>query len=241
MPADVKETFFFETETLPDLVEYQQKFGIDPSASFMEISPSYFASDNARRNIAALFPDAKIVITLRDPVDRAVSAVRHVQRIGFLERDADPGTFTGNKHIMNILDGSAYRKHVLAWSRAFPGRVLQIKQDDSGTYREDAIAVLSSFVETDLSHNSFKSVRSNPARVARSSALVLVSRYVRDFARNRGMLSVIRRLKPLERYLFKSAPDDTNIAPLRAFLAERLEDEVVYFRNAPLFEHPKAP
>ena len=83
-PANVKETFFFERPGC-GLEEYERRFAVDPERPFLECSPSYFTSETAVENLSRLFPGARVVITLRDPVTRVLSAIQHSRRIGLLD------------------------------------------------------------------------------------------------------------------------------------------------------------
>jgi hypothetical protein len=61
-----------------DLAKYPQLFAQGAGKLTGDISPNYsFMSAEAIQRAAALVPDAKIVILMRDPVDRAWSHARH--------------------------------------------------------------------------------------------------------------------------------------------------------------------
>jgi len=61
--------------------EYLELFG-NESGLKVEAS-AYISNPNALRNLYQLNPELKLILILRDPVDRAVSAFRHLKRDGF--------------------------------------------------------------------------------------------------------------------------------------------------------------
>ena len=219
-----KETFFFDAEE-PNLSAYEGRFGLDPAKRFVEVSPSYFANEVARRNLKRLFPDALIVITLRHPGERARSALSHARRDGRVSGSINEIAY--EKAVRNIIRGSSYSGHVKAWKEAFPGRILLLRQSNDGTFGDEAITAMSEAVGADVS--ALKSVRANPARVARSATLAKGAVSAKTFLRKRGGDAVVRALRPLNRVLFKSAaPDDS-----KAFFNTALASEIAFYATLP--------
>jgi len=76
--------------------------------------------------VAAENPDAKIVVVLRDPVRRAISAYRHWTKKGNLS----PGLGLRRTAIehpkMRILEYGFYARHLAAWRKVFPDEQIQI-------------------------------------------------------------------------------------------------------------------
>lgn len=63
--------------------KYRSLFRVEPRHRFMlDASVSYLYSSNAAAYIAAAHPDAKVIIVLRNPVDRAFSHYKHLVRDG---------------------------------------------------------------------------------------------------------------------------------------------------------------
>jgi hypothetical protein len=228
---NVKESFFFE-ESDPDLATYERLFGLDPREPFIEVSPSYFTSDQARANIARLFPEARVVVTLRHPVGRALSALQHAARIGSLDDAEVERPTLENKHVQRILDASSYERHIARWSERFPGRVLVLKQRDDGTYPEAAVAALGALIGVPLSVAEVAGRRANPARQSRSAVLVrLVRRCKQTLVRLRAR-RLIRALKVFEPLLFTRSRSLEG-SSAAAFFASHLAEEVRYFESLP--------
>jgi Sulfotransferase domain len=96
-PLRPEPKFFLEPGTADRLPEYLGRFypDADPRARVRcEKSTSYFESDQACKEIASAFPEARIVVVLRDPVDRARSHYDFSRRNGLedlpLEQALDP-------------------------------------------------------------------------------------------------------------------------------------------------------
>lgn len=100
-----------------------------------EATPNYFSDPRTPERVAALIPQARLVVLLRDPVSRAVSWVQHLQRLEGLEGSVDywleqelqqlevlspeqlavqPRTGTG------ALQDSCYDLHLARWKQALP-------------------------------------------------------------------------------------------------------------------------
>jgi hypothetical protein len=76
-----------------------------------EVAPTYFASANAREQIAKLIPDAKVVCIFRNPVDRVLSLYRLKRAYGMV-----PWTF--EQAILKdpeLLESSRYATHLKSW------------------------------------------------------------------------------------------------------------------------------
>ena len=227
----VKESFFFD-QLEPELAQYESLFGLDPGRPFIEVSPSYFTSDQASANIARLFPQARIVVTLRHPVRRALSALLHAGRIGLL-RDADVERPTLNsKHVCHILDGSSYSRHLVRWSEFFPGRVLVLKQESTGTYSKESIAPLGQFIGVPLSASGLAARRVNQAREPRFVPAVRLARGCKRVLVGLQAFQLVRRLKILESLLFKRARSLVG-SPAESFFTTHLAEEVRVFDAAP--------
>lgn len=90
-PSMYKEARFFLDQNYPlasalryngnNLIEYQKLFNCKGDRVFLEASPAYLYSDTALK-IAELLPNAKVVVVLREPIERLFSAYRYFKQIG---------------------------------------------------------------------------------------------------------------------------------------------------------------
>ncbi|MEM1056682.1 MAG: sulfotransferase [Bacteroidota bacterium] len=125
-PTHVKETFFFDRHWSRGLADYRAHFPRGATA-WAEIGPTYFDHAEAPARIAEVAPEAAVVVTLRDPVDRAVSLWQHHLRKGRVSRDF----WDAAESIPTILTAGDYAEHVSRWQAAFgQDRVLVLLTDD---------------------------------------------------------------------------------------------------------------
>ena len=224
----VKESFFFEQQA-PDLAEYSGRFGLDPAIPFVEISPSYFGSLAAMENLRALFPEAFIVITLRHPADRLISAVKHVNAIGV--RDSFEGIEQEDRFAKAKL-ASDYETHVTQWAERFPGRVLVLRQVAPGRYSEAGYAALRQVLEKDIPDAEFIGHRANQAAASRSRFLTAQMRRAVQVLRRAGAHRLVRALKVLRPLFFRRLGEaETGID--RAAVEQMLAREIAWFDAQP--------
>ncbi len=99
-----------------------------------EISPSYFCDPAAPARLARYAPDAKILLSLRDPVQRALSNHRHEVREGHLA-GADLSFEAGLANNPMYVEQGRYATHLKRWLQHFS--------------REQVLVVLMEDVESD--------------------------------------------------------------------------------------------
>jgi hypothetical protein len=91
LPPHKKELNFFTPENFNKGINwYLSQFpAIADEPDFLtgEASPAYFNSPIAIENIPKLFPETKIILLLRNPVDRAISLYYHNVKCGYETRD----------------------------------------------------------------------------------------------------------------------------------------------------------
>ncbi len=118
--AKPKEVDFFSYRYDRGIQWYERHFDADATADVRgEISPSYFCDYDAPVRAAAYSADLKIIVTLRDPVDRIVSNHRHELRVGHL-RGGDTSLRAGLLNNPMYIEQSRYTTHVKRWLEYFP-------------------------------------------------------------------------------------------------------------------------
>lgn len=83
-----------------------------------EVSPSYFHDPSAPQRISDYCPDVKLLLTLRDPVERAVSNHKHEVRLGHVVGDLSFEAGLANNPM--YIEQGLYGKHLANWLRWFP-------------------------------------------------------------------------------------------------------------------------
>ena len=197
-----------------------------------EASPSYLRHAEVPAAIRRVAPDARIVIVLREPIDRAYSWFLYARRLGFERRsflDAvraelsvplDPTCFPS--HVARSL----YAEAVARWLAEFGASALVLLFDDLATDQRTQVRAVFDLVGIDPSvadaidpehHNSFAQPRNGPSGRLIASA----------HARSLGRAIVPARLRPrIERLLLAPAPKPELDPTARQVLEELFRPDV---------------
>lgn len=84
-----------------------------------EFSPSYFHDLAAPTRVQGYAPDVRLLLTLRDPVERALSNHRHEVRLGHLP-GSDLSVETGIANNPMYVEQGLYARHLRNWLEHFP-------------------------------------------------------------------------------------------------------------------------
>ncbi len=102
----------------------------DPSRFLLDPSPSYFSSEMAAARISGYNPDARIIVCLREPVQRAFSHYWHLKKQLVIDFEFEDAL---DKHDVFIpwIETGFYAHHLRRWFRHFPrDRVLVQRFED---------------------------------------------------------------------------------------------------------------
>lgn len=136
------EVHYFDSHHLGDVEWYGTHYSPATSESVLgDITPQYFPMPPARvRAVRELLPDAKVVVTLRNPKDRAISAVR-MEMVGKTFGGAPRKVvLTPDSPLEDIIafcttgDGfrhGDYLTHLETWRSVFPPEQLLVLSYDS--------------------------------------------------------------------------------------------------------------
>jgi hypothetical protein len=116
LPRTVKETEFFDRRYSKGIAWYRKRF--DPVVAGLpigEMAATYFYSAQARERISRLIPHARIICTLRDPVERLYSLYRIRCASGSL-RCSFPEAIAKDRE---LIESSRYRFHLDRWIELF--------------------------------------------------------------------------------------------------------------------------
>lgn len=137
-------------------LQWYQNFFLDLNRGLIggEISPSYFHYYDAPKRAAAYNPSFKIIVTLRDPVDRAFSNHLHEIRVGHYV-GPDLSFEAGIKNNPMYLEQSRYFTHIKKWLEFFPKEhFLFLLQEEIKKDPEKQARVLYEFLGIDSEHQS---------------------------------------------------------------------------------------
>ena len=139
LPTVRKELDFWSWKYARGLDWYLAHFAKLPKSGHYitgEASPTYFQHGQAPKRLFSAYPDMKIIILLRSPVDRSVSHYHHFQRRGlehrtFLEAfNAHYNEFKNGKYepekLNNYVVSSLYAIYLENWLNVFPRQQLYI-------------------------------------------------------------------------------------------------------------------
>jgi hypothetical protein len=188
VPA-VKEVNFFSDRFDHGYQWYERQFAVDNQESCAgEVSPSYFHHPCAPSRVRRYNPDMKILVTLREPLERAISNHRHEVRLGHIE-GPDFSFESGLANNPMYLEQSLYAKHLSHWLKYFPKEQLHvvlvddIRTDPAGVTRE-----LFRFVGVDEQFEpSSLSTHFNPSYANRSQGLVRLKDHMYRLSQSPGM------------------------------------------------------
>ena len=224
--SELKELDFFTRYYDYGYQWYERHFPEANALVVGEISPSYLNSSEAPARVKAYNPDAKLLVSLRQPVDRAISNHRHDVRIG-LFTGKDMSLEAGLANNPAYIDQGLYAKHLSAWLEHFPREQLKVVLLDD--IKMDALATARSvyeFLGIDPQHKSeLLHVRSNESYVNRSSLLEQSKNQVRGAIRKVGLGAVWNGvgnlgLKNLYRKTNRAPSSSVIPKPSQALLAE---------------------
>jgi Sulfotransferase domain len=123
LPADRKETDFFTRFYDRGIDWYADYFRhCEGGIPVGELSPMYFASSPARERIARHLPECKIIVSLRDPVERAYSNYRMLRRIVATKVDFEQAATTRG----DLIESSRYGTHLADWFARFGRERVQV-------------------------------------------------------------------------------------------------------------------
>lgn len=140
-----------------------------PGQLGVDVTPYYIFHPQAPGRIHSLIPRARLVLLLRDPVERTLSQVFHAQRLGFeplpLEQAlaAEPWRLKGAEAALRAPDGrhrshqehsyvarSRYAEQLRSYERLFPpSQLLVLRSEDLFARPEDAWRRILDFLDVD--------------------------------------------------------------------------------------------
>jgi len=145
LPANIKETNFFDRDYNQGLPAYARYFVNCPTnLPIGEIAPTYFYNRETRERIAKDIPGCRIIITLRDPIERQYSLYRLSVWNGRTKISFAEAT---ERRWNDIVDECDYAKYIRLWQEAFgQSRVLVALYDDFVASPQDYVDQICDFI-----------------------------------------------------------------------------------------------
>lgn len=149
LPSGTKETMFFDkyydkgeewyAEYFPETNDPQQRIG--------EVGPTYFTCEKALERIKNISPNCKIIVSLRNPVARAISLHHHHLNKGRVS----PVFQDAIQKMPEIIESGHYSQYLPNWINTFgSSQVHLVFLDDIQNNKQDVWQGLCKFLEIDL-------------------------------------------------------------------------------------------
>jgi len=238
-----KEPNYFSKKNIPDdhpiipirdKKKYLQLFkGVKDEKIIGEASPTYLADPEAPKLIHEACPDAKILISLRDPVERAFSHFLMVKGVGRVKTSFREHIEKEISHelpdgITNIgLYGNRYFENIKRYFDIFGrNQVNVIVFEEMIDKPRIIINSILDFLELDVNHNEFDDKVYNPHAESRKiTQPFLTNIKVRKFIKS-GIMPLSTRKFLREKVFFKSQSKPTMESSDRKLLVQFYYDDV---------------
>jgi hypothetical protein len=176
---------------------YERHFSPGPQARVVgDNSPSYFFHPLAPARAARYNPELRIVLALRDPVERAFSNHLHMVREGFLQ-GPDLSFEYGLSRNETYLEQSRYATHLRRWLERFPReRIHVLLREEVALAGAEAAGRLYRFLGLDEDFlPSAPDRRANVSEVARRPGADRLLRGAARAVRRLGLGAAVRAVK----------------------------------------------
>lgn len=137
-PEDDPEQMFHYPWSVTDWDSYQGLYdGVTDESAIGEVSPMYLYSDKAALNIKQKLPDTKLIVILRNPVDRLYSRFMHLARenrkpTAHFEDALKRDTIWWKRN--DLVQEGFYHKHLSRYYELFPSeQIMVVLYDDLKT------------------------------------------------------------------------------------------------------------
>lgn len=148
-----KEIDFFSSHYENGFQWYERSFSAaNGKRAIGEISPSYLPDRDAPLRACEYNPGFRLVVSLRDPVERAYSNHLHEIRLGHYSGD-DLSFEAGLANNPMYVEQSRYARHLACWLRHFPrGQLLVVLQEEIAAHPRQEARRLYEFLGIDAQH-----------------------------------------------------------------------------------------
>jgi hypothetical protein len=238
--SPVKEPSYFAPEqcpagSVPSWAAYLRHFAeVTDELAIGEATATYLWSETAARNIATRIPDAKIIISLRNPIERAFSQYLHMltqgaTRNSFREQ-INMGLQCRNTPfsvLWPFLELGKYHEQIIRYFREFPRSQIHISYyDELEQMPAQVMRDLYSFLGVDANFVTDVTYRHNQPRIPRLTTTAY-------FLKRWGAWRYLRRLAPrslgprMRSVMLRSRESLRIERADRAFLAAYYREDVI--------------
>lgn len=195
--APIKELHFFSRERYQNGIDwYLNKFSACSADKLKgEFSTSYLYDKQSAGKIHKHFPDVKIIMSLRDPTERAFSQYRNAIKAGEISKNTKiEDVFKQDK---SIIEQGMYYEQVKRYVDMFgKEQVLVLIYEDSK--KDPAEFIKSIYTFLDIDESFIPSMLHRPVNIARTPRHVVVDRSmtrIAEFLRRIGLDKIVWSIK----------------------------------------------
>ena len=189
----IKELYFYDKHYSRGENWYLKHFSPRPEHMVMiDISPSYMIEQEAVKRIKKDNPNAKIIMTLRDPVERYLSHVKHHISHGH--------SYNGFEDLLEkhpkIFRGSQYEDYAKSWITEFGEENVSIL--DYHELTKDPVTFMQKvceIIEVPFNNDYNFEHKVNPAGTARSPLFMRIVHVIMRFLIKNGFANIIKAVK----------------------------------------------
>ena len=203
LPEHIKETMFFDSSYDKGIDYYESIFSnTNLNARRVEVAPTYFANDQARKRIKDYAPNARVIISVREPASRTFSSYRHEQRYGFINKET---SFRAAVEEHHLEEPSLYHKYYQQWVTDFGENNIEIvllsEMIDLDAYAQHICTLLEIPFRP---APAFLHKKVNEGGVPRSHLLAGLASRANRVMRKLGLLSLRRKIvdSPLKELIY---------------------------------------
>lgn len=147
LPLHVKETFFFDRYYDRGIDWYAWHFRHCAGRRLVEIAPTYFHCADAIERIRSCSPSCRVIVSLRDPTERAISLFKHHVRKGRVPPDFAEARIARPE----IVDAGRYGTHLPRWISMFGSdNVHIVLMEDIASRPAETLVEVCSFLRIDM-------------------------------------------------------------------------------------------
>ena len=233
LPRGVKETMFFDSRFAKGQDWYNWHFNhAKEGQKCGEIAPTYFDSREACDRIALVQPDIKIIIMVRNPIERAFSLYRHHLSKGRIRMDFQNALL---KH-PDLISSGKYAEHSTYWESTIPrNQILYVWQDQVITNPESVLNIICDFIDIPRLEKlpAVASNVVNHATAPRSKLLALAFSSISTALRSASLYKVVDIAKSIGlKSIFAGGKPVEPLTPeIRKQLAAEFESDIAWLEN----------
>lgn len=216
----IKDIYYFDRYFDRGAPWYEAHFANAPAGTLAtgEFSHDYLYCDIAAARIAEALPDVRLMTILRQPMERALSEFRFLQRSGLVGANFETAV-AGHRYdiVTKGLYGSALRPY---WARFSSNRIATFVYDDLLTDAKGFANTVFAFLGVPVLTALPIAGRVNAQSAARAPRLARLAKRGARAARDMGLSGLVGRIKrhPLAlRLLYKPAPNAPVVIPRRLY------------------------